>query len=141
MFPFRGSSIPPITLSQAATALQLQADAAVERNNEISHFEHNDAAETDEEVDSEPPKFNRFDGHDGSAAIIEMTNFDPTQFLGIRCGFEEIIMTRYNTGRGRESVHTGKDVLFMTLCVMKHGGQWDFLTKLFCLKGPFLRSP
>ena len=45
-------------------------------------------------------------------------------------------MARYNTGRGRKSVHTGKEVLFMTLCVMKHGGQWDFLAKTFGLKGP-----
>ena len=128
--------MPLITQSQAATALQLLADAAVERNNEISRYEQDDAAETDEDVDSESPTFDRFYEQGGSAAIIEMTNFDPTQFLGIWCGFEKIIMVRYNTGRGRKSVHTGKDVLFMTLCVMKHEGQWDFLAKMFGLKGP-----
>ena len=128
--------MPPISQSQAATALQLLADAAVERNNEIYRYEQDDAAETDEEADSESPTFDRFYEQGGSAAIIEMTNFDPTQFLGVWYGFEEIIMARYNTGRGRKSVHTGNVLLFMTLCVMKHGGQWDFLAKMFGLKGP-----
>ena len=81
--------MPPITQSQAATALQLLADAAVERNNEISRYEQDDGAETDEEVESELPTFDRFYEQAGSPAIIEMTNFDPTQFLGIWWGFEK----------------------------------------------------
>ena len=98
--------MPPITQSQAPTALQLLADAAVERNNEISPYEQDDAAESDEKVVCESPTFDRFYEQGGSAAITEMTSFDLTQFLGIWCGFEKIIMARYRTGRGRKSVHT-----------------------------------
>ena len=64
-----------------------------------------------------------------------MTNFDPTQFLALWSGFEGVIAQGYNTGRDRKSVHNDKDVLFMTLCVLKHGGQWECLVKMFGLKG------
>ena len=36
-----------------------------------------------------------------------------------------------------ESVHTHQEMSFlMTFAVLKHGGQWDFLAKMFTLKGP-----
>ena len=62
--------MPAITQSQAAIALQLLADAAVEQNNDISCFEADDDAPTNEEVDSESPMFDRFYEQGGPAAII-----------------------------------------------------------------------
>ena len=70
--------MPLITQSKAATALKLLADAAVERNNEISRYEQDDAVKIDKEVDSESLMFEKLYEQGGSGAIVEMTNFDPT---------------------------------------------------------------
>ena len=60
-----------------------------------------------------------------------MTNFNPAQFIGIWAGFESLILENYNFGRGRKCEHKPKDVLFMVLSVLKHGGTWDFLARMF----------
>ena len=39
-------------------------------------------------------------------------------------------------GGGANVRITPRDVLIMTLAVLKHGGQWDFLAKMFRLEGP-----
>ncbi len=61
---------------------------------------------------------------------------NPAQFIGIGTGFENLISENYNVGRGRKSIQSPKDVLFMTLSVLKHGGTWDFLAKMFGQKTP-----
>lgn len=45
------------------------------------------------------------------------------------------IVTHWNVGRGRKSTFKAKDVLFMALAVMKHGGHWEFLGRMFKIKG------
>lgn len=40
----------------------------------------------------------------------------------------------FSHGEGQESLHSPKDVLFVKLEVRKHGGQWDFLVKMFDIK-------
>ena len=109
----------------------------MDRRNELRQYDpDSDPFDSDENVDSDAPIFDRFYEQGGSAAILEMTNFDPTQFLGIWSGLQGVISQGYNAGRGRKAIHSGKDVLFMTLCVVKHEGQWDFHAKMFGLKGP-----
>lgn len=79
-----------------------------------------DGTETDEEVDSKSPMLDRFCEQGDSAAIPKMANFDPALFLGICCGYDGMIMARYNISCCQKSVHTEKDMLFMTPCVKKH---------------------
>ena len=42
----------------------------------------------------------------------------------------------YNAGRGQKCKVSGKDILFMLLIVLKHGGHWDLLGRIFKIKGP-----
>lgn len=65
-----------------------------------------------------------------------MTNFEASEFQSIWNSISEIIIERYNIGPGRKSHHTGKEMLFMILTVLKHGGQWEIIAKVFSLKGP-----
>ena len=90
-----------VSQAQAATALQLLADAAVDRRNELRHY-HDDSGlfDSDENIDSDAPIFDRFYQQGGSAAILERMNFDPIQFLGIWSVFQGVISQGYNAGRG-----------------------------------------
>lgn len=54
--------------------------------------------------------------------------------------FEQFISTNYKVGRGRRKKFSGKDVLFMSLATMKHGGNWDWIGKMFGAKGPQIRA-
>ena len=65
-----------------------------------------------------------------------MINFDAQEFDTLWQENREHIMEHFNIGRGRKSPHTAKDVLFMTLTVMKHAGNWDMMANLFGKKGP-----
>ena len=56
-----------------------------------------------------------------------MTIFNSKEFRSIYCKIEGIISENWNVGEGRWTQHKPKDVLFMTLVMLKHGGQWDFL--------------
>ena len=51
--------------------------------------------------------------------------------MGIWVGFQNVIAENYNVERGRKCAPTAKDVLFMTLAVLQHGGAWDFLARMF----------
>ena len=72
----------------------------------------------------------------GRRAIVKMTNFNSKEFRSIYCKIEGIMSENCNVGKGRRTQYKPKDVLFMTLVTLKHGGQWDFLGQTFKIKGP-----
>ena len=113
----------PFFSADATNALQVLTDVAAERQNGLEQFSVQPyLSDTDEEDDSESPIFDRFYESRGGRAIVSMINFDPTEFQIIWANYREFIITNYNCGRGRKSAHSGKDVLFMMLATMKHGG-------------------
>ena len=74
----------PISGDDTTAALQLLADAAVEREHEISKCSAEaDNSDTDEDNDSDTPIFDQFYDRGGSAGIISITNFTPDEFLEI----------------------------------------------------------
>lgn len=58
-----------------------------------------------------------------------MINFDPSEFEIIWGYFGDFIGRHYNVGRRKKCSETGKDVISMTLAVMKHGGPKEFLAR------------
>ena len=48
---------------------------------------------------------------------------------------ESFAKVHYCSVRGKKCKVTGKYMLFMSLTVLKHGGQWDVLGRIFKLKG------
>ena len=119
------------TSSDATQALQLLSTAAIDRRNELELFEGLYPDKSDEDNGSDAHFFDKFYEEGGAAAILEMTNFSPPQFVGIWAGSQDVVAENYNVGRGRKCAHSAKDVLFMTLAVLKHGGSWDFLARMF----------
>ena len=97
------------TSSDAAEALQLLSTAAIDRRNELKLFEGLHPDNSDEDNGSDAPILEKFYEEGRAAAILEMTNFSPPQFLGIWAGFQDIIAENYKVGRGRKCVHKAKD--------------------------------
>ena len=93
----------PFTSTNAATALSLLADAAVERENELEvQLSQPLQEDTDEENGSECPIMDTFYGQGGAEGIREMTNFSPMEFERVWEAFKVHIMSEYNVGRGRK---------------------------------------
>lgn len=64
-----------------------------------------------------------------------MINFTPGEFNKIWDILIDDASTNWNTVRVRKSAFKGKEVLFMMLKVLKHGGKWDFIGQMFIIKG------
>lgn len=118
-------------------ALKILADAAAARDSELQRFNQlPDIIDSDEDSDSPCPVFDLFLNDGGPAAIISMTNFSPSEFEQIWAHLGDFVCKNYNVGRGKKYSTGGKDALFMTITVLKHGGQWDILARIFRMKGP-----
>lgn len=126
-----------ISTQDAARALAAFGEAIDNRHAEINHHGDEQVIQSsDEETDSLSPIFDSFYNQGCSEAIITMTNFTASEFFKIWDYTSNFISTKWNVGRGRKSSCKGKDVLFMMLTVLKHGGNWDYLAGMFCMKGP-----
>ena len=97
--------------------MQFLSTAAIDRRSELELFEGLHPDNNDEDNGSDAPMFDKFCEEGSAAAILEMTNFPPPQFVEIWAGFQDVIAKNYNVGWGRKCAHTAKDVLFMTLAV------------------------
>ena len=126
-----------ISATEATAGVQILADTALRRDEAFSRYETtplNDSS--DEECDSPSPILDTFYQSGGSASIVKMTNFNIRQFESIWTTFADFITSKFNVGRGRKSPFTSKDVLFIVITVLKHGGNWDLLGRVFKIKGP-----
>lgn len=122
---------------QAASALRHLAEESARRHQELEDMAEEPArVDSDEENGSDSPYLDAFIERGGSAAVMEMTNQSANEFQTLWSSISGTVLSNYNVGRGRKSSITGKDSLFMTLTVLKAGGQWDVLAKLFGMKGP-----
>ncbi|ETL84321.1 hypothetical protein L917_15824, partial [Phytophthora nicotianae] len=80
--------------------------------------------------------YDRFVADGGADAILRLTNFTLRE-INTPWGSVRPHITRYwNVGRGRHSQFKGKDVLFMTLVVLKNGGTWEMFSNIFHVKTP-----
>lgn len=126
------------TLIDAANSLRLLGEDDANRATDLQQFSSQPDQEdnSDDEDDSPRPLFDTFYEQGGPAAMMQMINFDPQEFEGLWQQVEDEVALGYNVGRGRKSPQKGKDVLFMTLATLKHGGHWEFMGRMFGIKGP-----
>ena len=89
-----------------------------------------------EDNDSDTPIFDQSYDRGDSAGIISMTNFTPDRLLEFWDSIREFEIKKYTRGRGRRSSIKPRDLFFITLCVLKHGGHWCFMAGTFGMKGP-----
>lgn len=112
------------------------ADAAIEREEGLNAYSGAAViSDSDEGNDSDSPIFEGFYNQGGNAAIVKMINFNANEFSGIWGQVSDVVTTTWNVGRRRNSTFKANDVMFTMLCVLKQGGQWNFLGKMFCIKG------
>lgn len=65
-----------------------------------------------------------------------MKSYNAQEFMPIWHYSSDFIRLNCNIGRGIKSSHKANDVFFMTLCVIKHGNQWDFMERILNMKWP-----
>lgn len=118
------SLTPTEIIAQLNEANQAHVSEIVSRANDIHES-------SDEEEGSNSPIFDSFYKDGGSNAIKGMCNFTAGEFDQIWMLIFDHVSTTWNVGRGKKSNLTGKDMLFMSLCVLKHGQQWELTARLF----------
>lgn len=135
--PHPADTSPPLTAQHISASLQLLADVCFEREQDLSNF--NDSPDQDfdnEQFNSNAPLFDQFYDEGGREGIKGLINFTPEEFETLWATAETHVLPRYNTGRGQRSKVTAKDALFCTMTVLKHGGQWQILARVFNMKPP-----
>lgn len=95
----------------------------------------------DEENDSICPVFDKFYNDGRKGAIYSMAKFFPEKFEQIYSCIEEALKRAFNVGRGKRASVFLKDCFSMCLTMVKHGGTWDFLSRIFHCKGANFERP
>lgn len=119
---------------EAAQAPQLLSSSAIDRRNDLEQFETECPGDSGDDKGTDAPIFDQFYDQGGAKSIVEMTNSNAAQFIGILAGFESLILENYKVWRGHKCAHKPEVVLLMVLAVLKHGGTWDFLARMFSQK-------
>ena len=66
----------------------------------------------------------------------QKTNFTLSELSTIWARLDLYVLENWNTGKGKRTAQTPKYCFFMLLVVIKHGGRWDFLGRMFDIKAP-----
>ena len=115
----------PITPQDAAEALNILADTALQRQKELRDYANVDApTESDDEADSSSPIFNFFHTSGGSKVIGDMINFFTPRVPSFMVRNMRSCDCQVECWKRPKSYYTGKDVLFMMLTTVKHGEHW-----------------
>eukprot|EP00171_Calliarthron_tuberculosum_P021823 IDg21823t1 len=122
--------------NSARAGLQVLSSAHHRRELAYSRHPRFRDADSDDDADLESPVFDSFYNADGNEGVLKMTNFTAAEFRVLYGKLHSHLATRWNVGRGRKCAQKPMDVFFMTLTVLKHGGAWDILAKVFRMKGP-----
>ncbi|KAE9297319.1 hypothetical protein PR003_g23526 [Phytophthora rubi] len=113
--------------------LQLQEREA-ERVSKRARY-HRDPLPTKEgDEDSAHPLLDTYRDSVGSEGVLKMTNFTPSEIERVYGCVSDFMATRWNVGRGQRSKRTPVDMFFMTLSVLKNGGDWAVLANSFGIK-------
>ena len=111
----------------------LSEAAETHRNRIQSSVPRDDSS--DDEV-SACPLLDCYVSKGGPDTLKTMTNFTESEFDYIWTRMNTHVQSTWNVGRGRKSKHQPKDVLFMTLTVLKHPSTWQMSGLMFDMKGP-----
>lgn len=67
--------------------------------------------------------------------MLQTTNFFYSEFNSIWNPLKETVSANCNQGRSSRSRLKDKKVLSVTLKVMEHAGNWNFIGRMFIVKG------
>lgn len=117
-------------------ALEKLQDIHRRREVDLAQVDPTLFSDDDEDLDRECPVFDKFYEDGGNEGIRKLINFTGVEFSQIYSKMQEQLVTGWNVGRRRKTSQTPMDVFFMSLVVLKHGGSWDLLAKVFDIKPP-----
>ena len=113
------------------------ATAAVDRENDIIQYSSGSvSSDIDGGFEYNTPVIDAFVEASGPSVYMKMANFSAAEFEFLWTSTISLVLANWKVGRVRKSAFSGEDVLLMLLSTLKHGGQWDFLGKMFKIKGP-----
>ncbi|KAG3107373.1 hypothetical protein PI124_g13314 [Phytophthora idaei] len=95
-----------------------------------------DVGDNDTDVTSTCPILDGMYRDGGADVVLRLTNFSPRDPNVLWFSLRNHVVRCWNVGRGRRSTFAAKDVFFMLLVVMKYGGTWDMLARIFRIKTP-----
>ena len=121
------------TLAQtAAAALNLAHEREAEIQAALPEFHPQMREEEDDDVrNEEAPMLQEMYSKEGNQSLLAVTNFTLVELDELWSKIRDVILTKWNVGRGRRSKHTAKDVFVMLLAVMKQGDAWDIMARAF----------
>lgn len=120
---------------QVNNALEILANAEQNREEQLQQYKETPLLpSSDDENDSDSPILDSFYDAQGGEAVLKLTNFSYRQFFRLFNRFADDISAQWNVGRGKKTEVMPKDLLFMMLALLKHGGCWDLMSKTFRFK-------
>ena len=110
--------------SDVAAALRLLSEVAASRQADLDQYDDGSiSTESDTYADSDAPIMEQFVIEGGSEAVHQMTNFTSRGFDMLYGIVKDHAESSWYGGRGKKSSFSAKDVFFMLLKSLKHGGQ------------------
>ncbi|KAF0726311.1 hypothetical protein Ae201684P_001162 [Aphanomyces euteiches] len=85
-------------------------------------------------VDSHSPILDEFVRTRSISIVADLKNFSLAEFGILWSEIRQYIQRHWNVGPGCKNKTTPKDMLFMALTFLMHGGSWDVIAALFKLK-------
>lgn len=126
-----------LSRSHAMSAANLLDEVAELRREELGKYSVvRMNRDSDEEVDSNYPIYDEFFSSGRDETIVCTKRFSSSGFHSIWNRLEGHFATNWSAGWGPRSKYSAKDVFFMTLATMKHGGTWDWMEWMFEIKAP-----
>ena len=120
-----------ISSADVLTVLGRLAETDADNRREINNYDSKPScSDSDEEIVSQSPVFDKFHNEVGSSGILSMTNFSPNVFEEIWNDIDDAIKKKFRGSRVTGAAMP-KDRFFMLLIVIKHGGSWEFLAQMF----------
>lgn len=124
-----------LSTGDAAAVLISLSDAVAERRAGIQQFSNEKCPESNDEAESESPMSETLDQYGGSQPVTSMAKFSAAEFMKIWDVIAEYTLRKWNVRRTKRCNTTAKDVLLVSLTVLKDGSHQDFLAKMFHIKG------
>ncbi|ETW07080.1 hypothetical protein H310_03153 [Aphanomyces invadans] len=126
-----------LSLQAAATGIQALLKGHASRAAELQQFPTELQFNDDDAItQSDCPILETCMQAKGNDGVFGLTNFTSSEITSIWLDLENYVAGNWNVGRGKKCQHSGKDILFMTLTVLKLGGKWDAMSSIFGLKAP-----
>ncbi|KAH9103357.1 hypothetical protein LEN26_015310 [Aphanomyces euteiches] len=134
----RSSSTPhvPAALNSRSinNAVDILLDLHERRQAKRRKYSSSRPLEDEVDTDSPSPILDEFVRTRSTSVVADLTNLSLAEYGLLWNDIRQYVQRHWNVGPGSKNKTTPKDMLFMTLTFLKHGGSWDIIATLFKYK-------